>query len=199
MDNSGDFFTENAPAFPSDSPICQTDCTYDMMLEFNRKGVLSPKQYRQMRVRRILSLVVLLLSVPLILWLFSSEKTFSTGKLILCSDAFLILILGLEFLTLYVIVPRQLKKSPLIGSRIEYVFEEDVFRAEVQSASTESHETVRYDGLVKVTETEHLILLFTQPNVAHIVDKCGFTQGSPDDLKRILTATIPQDKLHFLK
>ncbi|MCQ2429452.1 MAG: hypothetical protein MJ192_03870 [Clostridia bacterium] len=54
MDDPGVFYTDEIIP-PADCPVCRTDCTYDVMLEFNRKGALTPKQYRQQRSRRILT------------------------------------------------------------------------------------------------------------------------------------------------
>lgn len=199
MNNPGDFYVDAAPAAPSGDVVCSTTITYELMLEYNRKGVATPAQ-RKMRIGiRIAAAVVFLLSLPMIIDDIARNGMSFLPTLYFCAAAVILLTMLVECVTRFVVGPRMLKKNPMLGSRVEYVFGEEAFRADSLSESAESHETVRYDKLIQVTETENLLMLFVQPRLAHVVDKRGFTQGTPDDLKRFLAARLDAKKLHFLK
>lgn len=199
MSENDVFFTGAASAAPSDGLRCRTVMDYELLKEFNLKGARPPFFRASRIVLRVIYAILFVLLIPVIVLSCKDPERFSNGRTSVYLFCLLLFVFLYDLLLEYVIIPRRLKKQLPADVRIDYVFGDEILQADSVTDGVESHETARYDKLVKVVETEHLILLFIRSNAAHLVDKRGFTQGSPDDLKRILTAIIPQDKLHFLK
>lgn len=72
-----------------------------------------------------------------------------------------------------------------------YTFGEESFT--VQADDKEPSE-FRYDSLLKVGETKHLILLYNSRMSSLPVDKNGMREGTLDDLRALLKAKLPADK-----
>ena len=194
-----DVFYTDASAAPADGLRCRTVMDYELLKEFNLKGARPPFFRATRIVLRVIYAILFVLLIPVIVLSCKDPENFTNGRTSVYLLCLLLFIFVYDLLLEYVIIPRRLKKQLPADVRTDFVFGDELLQADSVTDGVESHETARYDKLVKVVETEHLILLFIRSNAAHLVDKRGFTQGSPDNLKRLLTERLPKDKLHFLK
>lgn len=67
-----------------------------------------------------------------------------------------------------------------------FVFEEDKFSVTSSNKSLEEKGIFNYDVLLKVKETREYLILYIRKNVAFVVDKSTFENGTSEDLQKTL-------------
>ncbi len=102
-----------------------------------------------------------------------------------------ILLLDAVYLLLIFFIPRLVfKRSASFMSLSHLEFFDDGFTEDTKASTTTAHTEHSYDALHKLSESNEDIYLYIAPNQAYIVDKCGFTKGNPDSLKRFLYTKV---------
>ena len=87
------------------------------------------------------------------------------------------------------------KKSPAVfdtGSTIHFL--EDHFSITMAGEYQSGTNDIKYEALVNVYEIRDFFYLYIQPNMAYIVDKSDFTQGSPEELSQLFAQVLPGKK-----
>ena len=78
------------------------------------------------------------------------------------------------------------KKSPSLNANIIFCFDEEEIKVFEETDTINGMATVKYAGIVKVTEDKKNVYLFISRSSAYIVDKNGFEQGTEQELKDFL-------------
>ena len=173
----------------------QTAYTYDCIIEFNR-------HYKR-RANLVLNIILGVCSGVMLLCLLLSGLFFLVdGEFILdaTSVTYAILIIVVSIVVIFgtpILIKHVARKQAALNTVSTYRFTEDHF--EDSSESTIKTELVKckYDGIIKVTESEHYFYLFINPRAAHIVAKNGFTEGTEQDFRDLLRTVIEAKKLHI--
>ena len=95
----------------------------------------------------------------------------------------------------FILPKRYVRRYPaLFQSDLEIVFTEDGFSTKQTGALVSGGATAKYEMLQKVYETGDAFYIYTAPAQAILLSKGVFTQGSPEDLRRLLQAKLAQGK-----
>ncbi len=164
-----------------DGMLFSAKTVYDKerLLRFNTFYVLS----------RRLFWIVMLVSTLLVSAAFAlSMASGNSDKLIIfCFILVWVIVLLYTFLTLILPV-LSIKKAKSLGAVITYTFDERSFKLEAEANGQKSMNEVSYSILEKVMESKQDIYLFLNNRQCFIVDKSGFTDGSPETLIKLLKA-----------
>lgn len=95
--------------------------------------------------------------------------------------------LSLVFLGRYFILPRfTMKRAPGLDMKIKYEFDENGFVISVNKNGALQKATHKYSHILKVMQSKTDIYLFTTKVQCFIIDKSGFSVGTPDELLAFL-------------
>ena len=169
--------------------INRTAYTFDRLYEFNKRHLsfwrpLFIVLYAIMGV----CMTVALLLQPIVQDL--SVCIVSTAVLLFCI---------LSILRLTVWFKRNVRKQPAINSVSEFRFTEDGMEEQATGGDHQlsSQTRMAYSGILRVTESENAYYLYISPNMAHIVAKDGFIEGSREDFEDLLRTKIEPKKLKW--
>ena len=158
------------------------------------RGVLTEAMTASMkrpffRVLRGLELAVLLAAAGLLVWAFAAKQS----ALTVLEAVFLLVMAGFFYLQQFVLYPRKAVKNQLQRQALEEGAEALENRLwftpeNVANRRGEGDQLLHmpYENIKRVTETEHLIVLTTRRNRLIPLDKAGFTNGTAEDLYRLL-------------
>ena len=108
----------------------------------------------------------------------------------------LVVAADLTYTFCYLVLPRiTINKAPSLNAVVIFEFQEDTFTISATAKnSTESSES-NYSALIKVMESKQDLYLYMSPRRACILDKSGFSSGSPSELLEFLKdKNIPYKK-----
>ena len=108
-------------------------------------------------------------------------------RMILCFAAVLLI----DAVTVYThfIHPRfAVKKAPALDATVCFEFTDVNFTISAKNDRFDETSTSSYSNLVKVSETDAFIYLYISKVQAFIVDKSGFTEGTPEALLDLLAS-----------
>jgi len=133
--------------------------------------------------------------------LISMAPSFASGDPTGSFPAIIFITLGILYLLRPRIAARSaFKRSPaLFESGVAYSFSGEFFTETVSGASVSGVSNIKYAALYKAFETKKYFYLYLQPNSAFIIDKTGFTQGTPEELAAILGRAMPGKKFRKYK
>ena len=78
-----------------------------------------------------------------------------------------------------------------------YYFRNREYAAEMKHPDAKDKMTYSYDLVYRAYETKEMFYLYTGKNMAALVDKQGFRNSSPDELRLLLKENIPPDACKF--
>ena len=85
------------------------------------------------------------------------------------------------------------KKNPAMFEKgVGFEFHEDHFADAGKSQKTRGE--IKYSDLLKVCEVQDYFYIYLQPNIAFIIDKRDFTQGTPEELTELFRKALPEEK-----
>ena len=79
------------------------------------------------------------------------------------------------------------------------VFRNSEYDTEMQDSDVMSKTTCSYNVIYRAVETKKMFYLFTDKQIATLVDKQGFKNKTPEDLRQLLSRNLPANKCKFLK
>lgn len=170
-----------------------TDYTYEIFSEFNR---LHMRKLRMMFIV-LSSVAVGIQLVQLLLNLF----LYRTGRVEAMElKPLYVIIPTLIFVVLILILPAMLarrtcRKQASAHIVSEYVFTVTSFTASTTTDTLKDARECKYEGIVKVTEGPLAFYLYSTSASAYVVAKSGFTQGTEEDLRRLLHTVIDYKKI----
>ena len=168
--------------------------SYEAVLEFNRAFL--KKRKRSWIIYGVATLFVLFVLLTDIITMPLTGKAPSM-VLVLC--AVLILTIDIYFIFVYtVLLKKNIKKNPLLNSRVEYEFYDEFFVDITASESLSNRVEVKYSLIKSVEESENFIYICLDRVVgAHVIDKNGFTVGNEEMLKDFLREKLDAKKIKF--
>ena len=164
------------------------------------RGVLTEAMEASMkrpffRVLGGIELAVLLAAAGLLIWALAARQS----ALTVLEAVFLLAMAGFFYLQQFVLYPRRAVKNQLLRQALEDGAEALENRLwftpeNVANRRGEGDQLLHmpYENIKAVTETERLIVLTTRRNRLIPLDKAGFTNGTAEDLYRLL-----EDKCHL--
>lgn len=188
-----------APGYEDESPD-ETPEGCLMNLCVLDRGVLTEAMEASMkrpffRVLGGIELAVLLAAAGLLIWAVAARQSVLT----VLEAIFLLAMAGFFYLQQFVLYPRRAVKNQLLRQALEDGAEALENRLwftpeNVANRRGEGDQLLHmpYENIKAVTETERLIVLTTRRNRLIPLDKAGFTNGTAEDLYRLL-----EDKCHL--
>ena len=86
------------------------------------------------------------------------------------------------------------KSRALFDAGIDYSFFDDHFIVTTVGSVMKGTNDVRYEGLLKVCETKCCFYLYYTRIESFILNKDGFTRGTPEEFSAMLTEILPRKK-----
>ena len=171
-----------------------TTITEEALVDFNRSHARTHK-LGLFVVYAIVTFISIATSVYYAI--FCATYNVDVNYAIFVWTAVVVLFCGFYLFYWTVLVKKLAKKSKLLGARVEYEFDEEKLTEDTFSETVSEHVELKYGFLVKVTESERYIYLYINAFSAHVVDKQGFTLGTPDALKQMLREKLDPKKVKF--
>ena len=97
----------------------------------------------------------------------------------------LVLVIFIDAVSVYTyfIHPRvTVRKALALNTAVHFEFNDENYTVSAKSDKIDENSTSAYSTISKVTETKDFIYIFISKVQAFIVDKNGFTEGTPDGL-----------------
>jgi hypothetical protein len=169
-----------------------TAITEETLLDFNRSHARTHKLGLF-----VVYAIVTLISIAAAVYyaIFCATYAVDINYAIFIWPVMVVLFYGFYLFYWTVLIKKTVKKSKLLGARVEYEFDGEKLTEDTFSASVNEHVEIKYDFLVKVTESERYVYLYVNSFSAHLIDKEGFTVGTPDNLKQILREKLDPKKV----
>ena len=99
----------------------------------------------------------------------------------------------------YTLKKHEKVKEGVLANGQSYTFRAGEFDAEACVATHVSKGTMSYNTLHSVEEDEDSIYIYNNDQRAYIVDKRGFETGTPEELRNLLSKSLPPEKCKFLE
>jgi len=166
----------------------------ETLIEFNRQHMRKNPLFW---VSFILGGFYIILVVAInVLWLLLYGEPYVDSLLTICLIA--ILVMDLYLVLFYAFILKlMVKKSPSLDAKVEYVFTPEAFEDHTVSDKINTSSTIQYTMIRRARETKNFFYLYIASNVAHIVDKRGFTEGTAQDLRFLLIQQLDPKKRNF--
>ena len=87
----------------------------------------------------------------------------------------------------------------LIANGQTATFRENEYDLASEHKDSKGNHTYSYSAIHKACETKTMFYLYTSNNTATLIDKGGFTNGTPDDLRSLLRRNITESKCKSLR
>lgn len=168
----------------------QSPLTYDALLTFQR----THKRATLLIVFTVLTGFLVALT-GLRLFLVSAGYMESPSETLLCLTVLYVLLDAFLIINRTWLLKRACRKQAARNEVSTYVFTEAGMEIDAVSTEQTVHGTLRYDGILKVTESPDAFYLYVRPNAAHVVSKQGFTEGTEADFRALLHMVIKPKKL----
>ena len=95
----------------------------------------------------------------------------------------LMLLYDVATVLIYFIFPRiSVKKAPALNAVVHFEFGDATYTVSAKNDRIDETSTSAYSTITKAAETKDFIYLFIAKTHAFIIDKNGFTEGTPDGL-----------------
>ena len=175
--------------------VNETTMTYEHLMEFN--------QSHRRKLRMTLHIFIGICLCLQVIKLVTNVIRYAVYLGILPpADVWAVSLVYIAFLVFFLIYPtirrrRNCRKQADRHMSATYVFTQEGYEEIAFSDMVNGHDSCKYDIITKVTESEHFFYLYIGFNVAHIVDKRGFTEGSEYDFRMLLRSVIDSKKLHI--
>ncbi len=132
---------------------------------------------------KILMFIIMAIGTVVVTGAFSASLAFGFCDLtfILCFA----LVLFIDAVSVYAhfIHPRvSVKKAPALNAVVRFEFGDAAYTVSAKNDKIDENSTSAYSTILKVAETKDCIYLFISNMQAFIIDKSGFSEGTPDGL-----------------
>ncbi len=170
----------------------KTVLTPECLLEYNKRHLAARRPF----LITICSIGAAATIAGLLLHFLGPKELYDpTSVTLLCGMLFLF---GYLILRQTLLFKRSITKNhPSLGTESIIRFEEEHMEVTSTAKDHESHSTVSYTGITRVTESEHAIYLYLNRFSALIVGKEGFTEGSLEEFRTLIQTKVPPKKIRW--
>ena len=161
---------------------------------YNKERLLRYNDFVSIRKRFFWTLIIVCSVLIYSVFIFDRVMHFDNAVILFC----FFMTVALDFIIVFstFILPRiTIKKSLSLNAQITSEFGEESFKITASTPLTSESMDVKYSALVKVMESDKDIYLFISRQKAYVLDKDGFTLGTPKGLVDFLVSkNIPYKK-----
>jgi len=156
-------------------------------------------QYFHLRQRKAMWIFVAVCD-GLLLWLFLSAFYMYGWCTEVYFDLAMLLLIGLAVPLITFGMPRiTTKKAESLNSVCSYSFEAEGFHLESTTEKISEDAFIKYKSIHRVYETKTCFYIYISTMQAYILDKNGFTEGTPADLRKLLRDAVEPSRMKLLR
>jgi len=179
-------------------------CPIIVFTQYNFNQVREFHRYKMRRLR-CLSLLIcsILLAILLPYTIYGLITSYTPGVLpfgttqVLFIIIYLVIILPVSNGTFYTRKIHEIE-TRLLSNGQTSSFRNGEYDLESQHADAKGSYTFSYDSLYRVAETKGMFYLYSSKDVATLIDKNGFHNGTPEELRDLLRNNLPARKCKSL-
>ncbi len=137
--------------------------------------------------KKLITRIVILISLFLVstVFIWQAANGIFDSLIIFCFA--LVWFIAILYTVVFYVLPRfALKKARSLNASITYTFGDTSFRLESHAEGESATNDVAYSVIDRVMENKFDIYLFLNSKQCFIVDKAGFTSGTPEELIGLL-------------
>ena len=136
----------------------------------------------------------------LLIWLFISAYILYGFCPEVYFDLAMLLTVGLGVPVISWGIPRlKTKKAASLDAVCYYSFGAEGFYLKSESEKFKEDAFIKYRSLCRVYESKKCYYVYISKMQAYILDKSGFTEGSPEDLRELFRETVEPGRLKLFK
>lgn len=168
--------------------------TVDTMVEYNRQHL---RQKKSLIIIYAVATVVTLIVFALDRIISFAYGDGSLDPFLLFALIFFVTVDVFYILFYTVLLKPIVKKDPMTDAQVDYSFTDECMEDHTTAKNLTQTTSTKYDAIYKVVEGERYFYIYIAKNMAHIIDKNGFKDGSPDMLRLVLAAHVDSKKRNF--